>query len=320
MARKKTAKKTATIKEAAKNIAEQASPRSKALFIIAAVAFAIIIIYSISTLIYRNGKTKTIIQYAPNAAVVTLNDTRVTNGSTQWLIPGKYHLKVEYNEHLEIYEEDIEITNEQAELYGTLSAIDDEGREYINQHSQEYAKVEGLVGSLLDRRGKKIKDQYPILNYLPMNNSLYSISYQYDDNKKPVVYVKSDPKYLDVAVAKMKLFENVELESENIVFLNENPFEKYEQNPIADAKKFIRAAYQLPNNYVISDLKETNGYTYTSVYIDGHDKNANYAHYLVVIKKNEDGAWEQVTTPQPLFTTYNAPNIDKKILKIINSY
>ena len=292
MVKKKTTKKTTTIKEAAKNIAEQASPRSKALFIVAAVAFAIIIIYSISTLIYRNGKTKTIIQYAPNAAVVTLNDTRVTNGSTQWLIPGKYHLKVEYNEHLEIYEEDIEITNEQAELYGTLSAIDDEGREYVNQHSQEYAKVEGLVGSLLDRRGKK----------------------------KPVIYVKSDPKYLDVAVAKMKLFENVELESENIVFLNENPFEKYEPNPIADAKKFIRAAYQLPNNYVISDLKETNGYTYTSVYIDGHDKNANYAHYLVVIRKNEDGAWEQVTTPQPLFTTYNAPNIDKKILKIINSY
>ena len=313
-------KKKTNIKEAIKNAKNNLSSHNRALIIFAAIAFAIIIIYSFTTLIYRAGKTKTIIRFAPNAAKITLNDTKISNGSTTWLIPGKYHLKVEYNEHLEVYEEDIEITDEQAEYYGTLGALDDEGREFIEQHREEYTKVEGLVGSLLDRKGKKIKDKYPILNYLPMNNSLYSISYQYDDNNKPIIYVKSNPRYLDIAVAKMKLFKNVELESENIVFLNENIFEKYEQNPLTDVKRFIRAAYQLPNDYVINEPKTVNDYTYTSVYIDGHDKNAEYAHYLVVLKKNSDGAWEQAATPQPLFNIYNAPNIDKKILKTINSY
>ena len=212
-------KKKTNIKDAVKNAKNNLSSRNRALIIFAAIAFAIIVIYSFATLIYRAGKTKTIIRFAPNAAKITLNDTKISNGSTTWLIPGKYHLKVEYNEHLEVYEEDIEITNEQAEYYGTLSALDDEGREFIEQHREEYTKVEGLVGSLLDRKGKKIKDKYPILNYLPMNNSLYSISYQYDDNNKPIIYVKSNPRYLDIAVAKMKLFKNVELESENIVFL-----------------------------------------------------------------------------------------------------
>lgn len=313
-------KKKTNIKDAVKNAKNNLNSRNRALIIFAAIAFAIIVIYSFATLIYRAGKTKTIIRFAPNAAKITLNDTKISNGSTTWLIPGKYHLKVEYNEHLEVYEEDIEITNEQAEYYGTLGALDDEGREFIEQHREEYTKVEGLVGSLLDRKGKKIKDKYPILNYLPMNNSLYSISYQYDDNNKPIIYVKSNPRYLDIAVAKMKLFKNVELESENIVFLNENIFEKYEQNPLTDVKRFIRAAYQLPNDYVINEPKTVNDYTYTSVYIDGHDKNAEYAHYLVVLKKNSDGAWEQAATPQPLFNIYNAPNIDKKILKTINSY
>lgn len=313
-------KKKTNIKEAIKNAKNNLSSHNRALIIFAAIAFAIIIIYSFTTLIYRAGKTKTIIRFAPNAAKITLNDTKISNGSTTWLIPGKYHLKVEYNEHLEVYEEDIEITNEQAEYYGTLGALDDEGREFIEQHREEYTKVEGLVGSLLDRKGKKIKDKYPILNYLPMNNSLYSISYQYDNNNKPIIYVKSNPRYLDIAVAKMKLFKNVELESENIVFLNENIFEKYEQNPLTDVKRFIRAAYQLPNDYVINEPKTINDYTYTSIYIDGHDKNAEYAHYLVVLKKNSDGAWEQAATPQPLFNIYNAPNIDKKILKTINSY
>ncbi len=313
-------KKKTNIKDAVKNAKNNLSSHNRALIIFAAIAFAIIIIYSFTTLIYRAGKTKTIIRFAPNAAKITLNNTKISNGSTTWLIPGKYHLKVEYNEHLEVYEEDIEITDEQAEYYGTLGALDDEGREFIEQHREEYTKVEGLVGSLLDRKGKKIKDKYPILNYLPMNNSLYSISYQYDDNNKPIIYVKSNPRYLDIAVAKMKLFKNVELEGENIVFLNENIFEKYEQNPLTDVKRFIRAAYQLPNDYVINEPKTVNDYTYTSVYIDGHDKNAEYAHYLVVLKKNSDGAWEQAATPQPLFNIYNAPKIDKKILKTINSY
>ena len=325
MAKKKTTKKTKSekvtkAKETAKTINKQLGPRNRALIVFIAIAFAIIVIYSVATLIYRAGKTKTIIQFAPNGATITLNDTRVANGSTSWLIPGSYHLKVEYNDHLEIYEEDIIIANETSEHYGTLSAVDDEGKAFVEQHREEYAKVEGLVGSLLDRQGKKIKDTYPILNYLPMNNSLYSISYQYDDNNKPVIYVKSDPKYLDVAVAKMKLFKNVELENENIVFLNENPFEKYEQNPITDVKRFIRAAYQLPSNYVINEPKTVSKYTYTSVYIDGHDKNAEYAHYLVVLKKSSDGAWVQAATPQPLFTIHNTKNIDKKILKTINSY
>ena len=322
MTKKKTTKseKITKVKETAKTFNEQLSPRSRILIILCAIAFAIIIIYSVITLIFRAGKTKTIISFAPNAAKITLNDTSVSNNSTNWLMPGSYHLKVEYNEHLETYEEDIEISGETAEFYGILSALDDEGKAFIEQHREEYTKVEGLVGSFLDRQGKKIKDKYPILNYLPMNNSLYSISYQYDDNKQPIIYVKSDPKYLDVAVAKMKLFNDVELESQNIVFLNENKFENYQQNPITDEKRFIRAAYQLPNNYVVNEPKTVGDYTYTSVYIDGHDKNAQYAHYLVVLKKNSDGAWEQAATPQPLFNIYNAPNIDKKILKTINSY
>lgn len=318
MTKKKTTKQP--VKAAAKNAIKQSSPRTRILAVLVVLAFALILIYSISTLIYRTGKTKTIIQYAPNAATITLNDTKVTNGSTLWLIPGSYHLKVEYNEHLETHEEDIEITDETAEFYGTLGAIDDEGKEYVEQHSQEYAKVEGMIGSLLGRRGEKIKEQYPILNYLPMNNSLYSISYQYDDNNKPVIYVRSDPKYLDIAVAKMKLFENVELESENIVFLNENRFESYEKNPISDPQKFIRAAYQLPEDYIISKPRETGDYTYTNIYIDGMAKNALYAHYRILLKKNSDDEWEVVSTPQPLLTIYNTPNVDKEILKTINSY
>ena len=330
MAKKKTTKKSTStkkveskksVKETVKDVAKRTSPRARALFIVVVALFVIAIIYSVITLIHRAGKTKTIIQFAPNSAVVTLNGTQIPNASTSWLIPGKYHLKVAYDDHLETYEQDIEIAADTvAEYYGILAPLDDEGKEFVEKHRQEYVKVEGLVGSLLSRQGSKIKEQYPILNNIPINNSLYSISYQYDDENKPVVYVKSDPKYLDVAVAKMRLFENVELESENIVFLNNNVFENYKQNSITDPQKFIRAAYELPDNYVVSDPLEIDGYTYTTVYIDDYENNAQYSHYRVILKKNDSGEWESVATPQPLFTINNTSNLDKKILKTINSY
>lgn len=303
-------------------VAKQLDQRKRLLIILVAAVFAIILIYSIGTMIYRAGKTKTIIHFAPSAATVTLNDTKVANGSTSWIIPGTYHLVVSFNEHFSVHEEDIEIKNdgETAEFYGLLTALDDEGREYATQHRQDFAKVEGLIGNLLDREGQKIKQNYPILNYIPINNSLYSISYQYDDNSEPVVYVKSDPKYLDVAVAKMKLFEGVELEEQNIVFLNKNDFEVYQQNPISDAKKFLRAAYQLSDEYIIDDPLETNSYTYTTIYKNGHAYNGDYAHYRVILEKDSDNNWQVVATPQPLLTTRNTPGIDKAILKTINSY
>ena len=300
--------------------AKQLEQRKRIIIVLAVIIFLIAIIYSIGTMIYRSGKTKTIIYFAPSAATVTLNDTEVSNNSTSWIIPGNYRLKVSFNEHFSIYEEDVEITNETAEFYGILSALDDEGREYATQHRQEIAKVEGLVGDLLDRQGEKLKNNYPILKYIPINNSLYSISYQYDDNNKPVINVKSDPKYLDVAVAKMKLFEGVSLEEQNIVFLNKNDFENYQQNPVTDVQKFLRAAYQLSSEYIISEPAEINGYTYATIYKNGHDYNADYAHYRVLLKKNADNNWQVISTPQPLLTVYNTPNIDKEILKTINSY
>ena len=132
-AKKKTTKKSSTKSNTRRNTAKRAvkqlSPRARLILLISVIIFAFIIVYSTITLIYRAGKTKTIIQFAPNAAKVSLNGTQVSNGATIWLAPGDYHLVVSYNEHLETHEEDITITNKDDEYYGTLSALDDEGNE-----------------------------------------------------------------------------------------------------------------------------------------------------------------------------------------------
>ena len=300
---------------------KQLNPRTGLLIFLLIAIFVIVIIYSIFTLIFRIGKTQTIIRFAPSSAIITLNDTTVANNSTNWFIPGKYRLKVRFNSHFEVYEEDIEIKEgETAEFYGTLSALDKEGEEYISNHSEDYTITEGLVGKLLNKRGQKQKEKYPILKYLPMNNSLYSISYQYDENDEPVINVKSEPKYIDVAVAKMHLFKNVDLNTQNIVFYLNNPYEKYQQNPIKDPVQFIRSAYQLSDDYKIKDIQQVEDYYYTTIYYHDPQTGDDYSHYHIILKKNSDNEWESITNPQPLLTTHNTPNVNKEILNTINSY
>ena len=287
--------------------------------LIITLVFAFIIIYSAATLIYRAGKTKVTIQIAPNDAIITINDTRVGNRSDYWLTPGKYHLVAKSNEHLSVYERDFEVKDEQLKIYATLSALDDEGRQFIEKHRQEYVTVEGLIGDQLNIEGEKERKENPILNHLPINTALYSISYEYDTNNQLIINVKTEAKYIDTVVEKLKTFKDINISSLNIIFHNENIFEKYQDNTNEDLKQFIKTAYNLPNNYKINEIKQVGDFYYTTVYIDDYKNNLHYAHYRILLKK-KDNSWKVLSTPQPILTTYNTPDISKDILDIINSY
>lgn len=287
--------------------------------LIIASIFAVIIIYSAATLIYRAGKYKVSVQIAPNDAVITINNTRVGNKSDCWLEPGKYHLVAKSSEHLATYERDFEVKDEPVKIYATLGALDDEGRDFIEKHRQEYANVEGLIGDLMNKEGEKEREKNPILNHLPINTSLYSISYEYDDNQNLTINVKTDPQYIDTVVAKLKTFKDINISNLNIVFRNKNIFENYKENNNSDLKQFIRTAYNLPANYTINDPQQLNDYYYTTVYINDYKNSLQYAHYRILLKQ-EEGNWKIISTPQPILTTYNTPNTDINILNTINSY
>ena len=308
---------TKTKKTFLKNFSKQ----QKIIILIISLFFFLVIIYSISNLIYRSGKTKVSIRIAPNEASITLNGTKIQNNSTNWLAPGSYHLKATVNNsHMETYTRDFTVTNEVAEIYAVMSALDDEGRAYVEQHRQEYVTVEGLIGDLMNREGEKDRKNNPILNHLPINNSLYSISYEYTDKKALVINIKAEPKTIDYAVEKLKTFNDIDLSSLNLVFKTDNIFSNPQQNPHTDVKKYLRAAFQLPDNYKINDVQQLNDYYYTSIYIEDYQNNINYAHYRVLLKKGTEDAWEIVSTPQPLLTTHNTPKVDKEVLNTINSY
>ena len=303
-----------------KKFLKSLSQRQKALILVLALIFAFIVIYSISTLIYRAGKTKVTIRIAPNATSITLNNTSVSNNSTIWLTPGNYHFVAKSNEHLKTHERDIEVKNEPVEIYAILGALDEEGQKFVEQHRQEYVTVEGLIGDLENREGEKLRKANPIIKHLPINNSLYSISYQYDDNKNITVNVKCEPEFIDVVVAKLKTFTDIELSNQNIVFNLDNRFTNPQQNPNTDIKQYLKNAFQLSGNYKISEIQQKDNYYYTTIYISDYARDLDYAHYRVLLKKGAEDTWELVSTPQPLLTNYNTPGVEKEVLDAINSY
>lgn len=294
------------------------SRNQKIVFIIIAFFFVFAIIYSIATLIYRSGKIKTIVKYAPYSATVTLNDIPISNNSTAWLIPGEYNLKVEYN-HFDTYTSTITISEDSNSIVGVLTPSDEEGEQYIDKHEREFSDAEGQVGISLSKQGTKLKEKYPILNYLPINNSLYSISYQYDEEDKPIVNIKADPENLDIAVEKLKLLKGVDLTDANLVFHTPTEFSDYQENTNDEPAAFIKTAYGLSDKFVINEGKYNGDYYYTSVYINDYSRALDYAHYRIILKKEKSG-WVSVANPQPLFTKYNAKKVPEKILKATNSY
>ena len=275
------------------------------------------IIFFIVVFSMRINKIKTTVQYAPYSATVTLNDTPVNNNSDIWLEPGIYTVKVEY-EHFGSIERIIEISNDYHYIVGALSAIDEEGKTYADLHKEEFANVEGIVGRALNEEGIAIKKQHPILNYLPINNSLFSISYAYIEDNTPTIKIKTTPEFLDAAIAKMKTFKNVELTDYQITFDLDNPFEIYEESPKSTPKETIEASFDL-KKYTISEGQNiSDNYYATTIYIYDFDRDLSYNHYRVLLKKDND-SWHIVATPQPLFTKDNTPDVATDVLNAANS-
>ena len=287
---------------------------------IAAIILVFIMI-SIVTLITRAGKIATTVQFAPYAATVKLNDTAVKNKSTQYLIPGTYKVVVSFD-HFETYETTITIDDNYHYIVGVLTPSDNEGTAYQERHKTEWTETEGIIGQALNEEGSRRKKQYPILNYLPVNNSLYSIGYSYDDNKtRPIVTVKEKPVYLDDAVEKMKLFKNVDLASYEIVFKTENPFAIYDNNATGSTPlECAQNAFSNLDEYATTTGQDiTNGYYTLKIYTDDYEMAYQYAHYRALFHKEENGVWKIIAAPQPLLTTYNTPDVPIDILNTANS-
>ena len=307
------------IKQKIKVLWKNLSNNKRAILIVAIILFVFVIFYSAITLITRTGKIATTVKYAPYHATITLNNSKITNNTTVWLEPGNYHLKVEF-EHFITDERDITIDKDHNYIVGILASSDEQGEEYYKKHREEFAEAEGVVGQYLNEEGLRIKKQYTILNYLPINNSLYSISYDYTDDMVPIIGIKTEPKYLDDAVEKLKTLKNVDLTAYQINFTPTNPFAIYKEVSAEKPLDVIKKSFtNIDDYYILEGQYLADDYFTTKIYTYSYEMDYSYAHYRALLHK-EGNKWKLVAAPQPLLTRENTPNVDKSILDSVNSF
>lgn len=277
----------------------------------------IIFVYSVVVAIIRHGKVAVSVTVAPYTAKLTLNGTEIRNNHKIYLEKGHYHLVAE-NAHFETTEADITISDNQHYIAAMLEPSDEEGQKFKDTHVRQFTNAEGALGLALNAEGKDYQEKYPLIKYLPINNRFYSISYQRGESSAPIVNIKTDPSYLDVAVAKLKTLKGVSIPDYDINFNIPNPFTIYDstsQDVESLAKSSVSAnGYSLDSGQYIADEY------YLAIYTRKDPESLmQNARYLGLFKKSGED-WEIIAKPQPVLTKYNTPDIDTEILNSANSY
>lgn len=279
---------------------------------------ALIVIVSLVIQITRTGKIATQVKYAPYSATISLNDTKIRNNSTAYLTPGSYHLKVESN-HFESYESDITISEDTNYIMGVLTASDKQGEKFVQDHRIQFTTVEGFVGKILNEQGEKLQKKYPILKYLPITNSMYSITYMREtSDAEPVISVTAtNPEYLDIAAERILKFDGVEAESLSLNFKDNKFSTDFSTSTASDAQKFTQESIANSSNYSISKAIPIDD-DYSLVKLSSHNYYGQAVGYYRVLLKKQGNSWKITGQPQPILTTKNNQDVPIDILKTAN--
>lgn len=187
------------VKKSVKNLPK----RERAIVGVVIGVFVVVIMAAVITLVSRMGKVEVMVKFAPFDARVSLNGTEVKNNSSSYIAPGTYTVVAE-REHFETKTETVTISESNKHILGKLMASDEEGERIMEERAEDYLAVEGVMGGLANEEGAAIKEKWPILKYLPVNNQFYSISYAYDEARKPVVRVWAVDDYM-MEIARQKM-------------------------------------------------------------------------------------------------------------------
>jgi hypothetical protein len=125
----------------------------------------------------RIGKTKVSLAIVPGDANLTL-DGEAISGSTLYLSPGSYTLKVDkagFSSGKNTFS--VPATKQIVML---LSPKSTEAKAWVAAHPQQAAQAEGIAAQNAANSGKAFADKNPILARVPYHSSIYNIDYGED--------------------------------------------------------------------------------------------------------------------------------------------
>lgn len=286
--------------------------------IIAFVAFwVLLVIIAIIFFITTRGKVLVEVKYAPFAATVKLDETTIMNNNNNYITPGEYNITVEFKD-FKSYEGTITIDENTKYIFGNLIPANENGEEYMNEHATDYLEVERITNKVSTENGIKQREQYPIINKLPIKDPYYTIGYSISDDGILSITVKSSIAYRQLVTNKiLEITDDSDLEKYDILFYDlDNPFSgKFVENDETDPKNYLKNGFSTTGlDFIMGNGAYDNEYYYTFLRYTIN----NLPIVFRVILRKTNGKWELLGDPYPLLTTFRAPNVPIDVINKVN--
>lgn len=278
------------------------------------------VIYFVTLSILHMGKQNITIKVAPYAATVFVDGKKVNNDSSVYLANGEHQIFA-FLDNFEIYEEKITIPLNENFIVKGLIPVNQVGEKIQQDNLDDYFGLESLVEKNIDDDAKKDINN-PIQKVLPYTTDAYGIGTADQDGELIVTITIRDGNSLDTAVN--KLLEIVESSNISIIDYNFringfiNQFADLLPNDETDPLNFMSTVcngLSIECRLYGGGYYENYYYMLTTVLFG----NGRYATYRVILQKNGDGNWVFASTPYPILTRSNSPNIPAEVINEVNN-
>ena len=295
------------------------------LVIISAVIFVILMTVSIVILVHRIGKTKVTVKYAPFAAEVKINGTRMINNSVNYLSKGTYKVEVTL-EHFEKVESEIVVGDEDVYSIGLLTPSDSDGEKIRSDRDKEYKEVEKLSGKVRISESEKKIEKNQILQYLPYNTKGYSVGYVWMGEELVVDILVRNESYYGTVIYNLYNFSDKIKPAEYQIMIEDyiDVFDKISENSNTDINRYIEAGFgEKFKNYKIYKVLEQDNYIGLIISKAGLVNNSSSDDdggvvYRMIIKKEGNG-FKTIANPYPIVSKYNAKDVPVDFLDRVNN-
>ena len=293
-------------------------------FGLVAIIFAILVIFTLVTLISRIGKTKVTIKYAPFIAEVKIDGKRVKNNADTYLAKGTYKIEVSL-EHFESIEKELVVEDEETYSIGELMPTDDEGEKNMKQRNSDYNNVEQLGAKVTIEAGEKRIEKDPIIQYLPYNTKGYSIGYVWEGEELVVsISTKSETYYGTIIYNLYNFSEKIKPAEYQIKIKNYNDiFGSITENDSTDLNNYLAIGFgEKFNGYKVYKTIENNNYLGLIISRDGLTNNSSSDNeegvvYRMIVEKQGNG-FKTITNPYPIVSRYNVKDLSIEFIDKIN--
>ncbi len=280
---------------------------------------AVVVIYYICISIFRIGKIGTTTKCAPYSASVYIDDVKVANNAVNFIKEGE-HTVTCFLEGFSIETEQINIDENNQDVLIALLPITSEGQKVYEKTLNDYDDVEKYSGKAFFNDAKLSEDEKKLYTFLPYNTDSFGLgTFKENDGTITITMTLWKSRYTQMAINKL-----IDLAKEAKVSIAEYDFRingftsqlaEFKDNSESDIESYIRNGYR-QLDMEIRGAGTINDYAYLLIAV--RQLSGDNVIYRAVFKEKE-GVMRLVSSPYPILTVQNTPDVPKETLDYINN-